>query len=97
MSKIIPTLPSQGKQTLLNVQGSTPTGGRTLQAGVPTQPGWNPHDAVAASGQRNGVPSEMVAAPQNTIPGEPMNHPAEAAPAFPVAGRDASYERESGA
>jgi hypothetical protein len=108
MSKTIPTLPSQGKQTLLNVRGSTPTGGRTLQAGVPVMQSWNPHNAVAASGQQNAVPAETVSAPVGTIPGRDLPNPATAVPGeagggwtqehenpLVVAGRDAGIQRES--
>jgi hypothetical protein len=94
MSKIISTLPSAGSTKLLNVAGSNPTGGKNPMA-APVMPGWNPHDASRACGQQAGAPKETIAPPQNGIPGKTMPHPAEAAPAFPTAGRDASVDRES--
>jgi hypothetical protein len=85
MSKI-PSLPAQGSFKAA----------QTGNSGV-TMPNWPMHNAAAAAGQLAGTPSEAVAPPQNTIPGKPLDHPAKAAPAFPVAGRAAGTERDGGA
>src|SRR5580700_10720677 len=100
MSKIIPTLPTQGSQRLINVPGSTPNGGVNPKAGVPVMSGWKPHNAVAASGQQAGAPQETVATPKQGLPGQALPNPATAVPGevgwtqehenqFVVAGRDA--------
>jgi hypothetical protein len=107
MSKIIPSLPAQGKTTTLNLAGSTPVGGRNV-GGVPVMSGWNSHDSIAASGQQNAVPAETI--PNHLrqgLPGQPLPMPATAVPGeagwnqpqpqnpLVVAGRDAGILRES--
>jgi hypothetical protein len=95
MSKI-PTLPSSGSQRSINIAGSNPNGGMN-PSGTTAMKGWNPHDAVAASGQLARVPDVGVAAPQNSIPGKPLHYPARSAPeTIQAAGRNGAADREDG-
>ena len=94
MSKI-PSLNAQGNISRNNNPGGnistlSPNSGVTMGQ-------WPAHDASAAAGAASGTPQNEVHAPENVMPGVPLNFPAKSAPAtLEVAGRAGAPDREDG-